>query len=85
MALAQSKTTARRQTGRSETERGKNMVSNFSGWPQASRDAREGGQALVEYTLLLMFVALVAVTALQTIGVNILGPLTEVATGVGGA
>jgi Flp pilus assembly pilin Flp len=61
------------------------MVSNISRWLRKSRDAHEGGQALVEYTLLLMFVALVAVTALQTIGLNILGPLTTVANGVGGA
>jgi len=59
------------------------MVSNISRRFQSG--AQEGGQALVEYTLLLMFVALVCVTALQSIGVNILGPLSDVATGVGGA
>jgi Flp pilus assembly pilin Flp len=52
---------------------------------QASEDDRESGQALVEYTLLLMCVALVTVTALTTIGVNILEPLSDVATGIGGA
>jgi Flp pilus assembly pilin Flp len=61
------------------------MVSNISRWLHESKDSREGGQALVEYTLLLMFVAMVAVTALQAIGVNILGPLSDVATGIGGA
>jgi Flp pilus assembly pilin Flp len=37
------------------------------------------GQALVEYALILMLVALVAVGALTTIGVNVIGPLTSVA------
>jgi Flp pilus assembly pilin Flp len=37
------------------------------------------GQALVEYALILMLVALVAVGVLTSIGVNVVGPLTSVA------
>jgi Flp pilus assembly pilin Flp len=37
------------------------------------------GQALVEYALILMLVALVAVGVLTSIGVNVIGPLTSVA------
>jgi Flp pilus assembly pilin Flp len=43
------------------------------GWRQ------DDGQALVEYTLILGFVALVAVTVLTTLGTNVTGPLTTVA------
>lgn len=39
----------------------------------------ERGQALVEYSLILLLVALVAVPALTAIGVNLIGPLTNVA------
>jgi Flp pilus assembly pilin Flp len=42
-----------------------------------ARDAE--GQALVEYALILMLVALVAVGVLTSIGVNVIGPLTSVA------
>jgi Flp pilus assembly pilin Flp len=41
------------------------------------KDAK--GQALVEYALILMLVALVAVGVLTSIGVNVVGPLTSVA------
>jgi Flp pilus assembly pilin Flp len=37
------------------------------------------GQALVEYALILMLVALVAVGVLTSIGVSVVGPLTSVA------
>ncbi len=43
----------------------------------AARNDR--GQALVEYSLVLLLVALVAVPVLTTIGVNLSGPLTSVA------
>lgn len=39
----------------------------------------ERGQALVEYSLILLLVALVAVPALTAIGVNLIDPLTNVA------
>ncbi len=39
----------------------------------------EEGQALVEYSLILLLVALVAVPGLTAIGVNVIGPLTNVA------
>ena len=48
-------------------------------------DAHESGQALVEYALILMFIALVAVTALESIGVGVAAPLMDVADGLGGA
>jgi Flp pilus assembly pilin Flp len=37
------------------------------------------GQALVEYSLVLLLVALAAVPILTTIGVSVTGPLTAVA------
>jgi Flp pilus assembly pilin Flp len=48
-------------------------------------DARESGQALVEYALILMFIALVCVTALEAIGVGVSQPLMDAADGLGGA
>jgi Flp pilus assembly pilin Flp len=45
----------------------------------------DGGQTLVEYTLILMFVVLLAVTALQVIGTNITQFISDAAAGVGGA
>jgi Flp pilus assembly pilin Flp len=40
--------------------------------------ASEDGQALVEYTLILLLVALVAVPMLSALGVSVGGPLTAV-------
>jgi Flp pilus assembly pilin Flp len=48
-------------------------------------DTRESGQALVEYALILMFIALVAVTALESIGIAVAAPLMDAADGLGGA
>jgi Flp pilus assembly pilin Flp len=48
-------------------------------------EAGDGGQTLVEYTLILMFVVLLAVTALQVIGTNITQFISDAAAGVGGA
>jgi Flp pilus assembly pilin Flp len=45
---------------------------------RAARDT-ERGQALVEYSLVLLLVALVAVPALTALGVNVIAPLTNVA------
>jgi Flp pilus assembly pilin Flp len=49
------------------------------------RGAGDDGQTLVEYTLILMFVVLLAVTALQVIGTNITQFISDAAAGVGGA
>lgn len=43
------------------------------------RAREEHGQALVEYALILTFVALVTVTVLGSIGQNVTGPITTVA------
>jgi Flp pilus assembly pilin Flp len=48
-------------------------------------DARESGQTLVEYAFILMLVALLTVTALQTIGESIQVFISDAAAGVGGA
>jgi Flp pilus assembly pilin Flp len=50
-----------------------------------ARAAGDDGQTLVEYTLILMFVVLLAVTALQVIGTNITQFISDAAAGVGGA
>jgi Flp pilus assembly pilin Flp len=50
-----------------------------------TEDTRESGQALVEYALILMFIALVAVTALESIGIAVAAPLMDAADGLGGA
>jgi Flp pilus assembly pilin Flp len=45
----------------------------------------EGGQTLVEYTLILMFVALVTVTALEALGLKVVGFIDDATAGFGGA
>jgi Flp pilus assembly pilin Flp len=40
--------------------------------------ASDDGQALVEYTLILLLIALVAVPMLSAVGVSVAGPLTAV-------
>jgi Flp pilus assembly pilin Flp len=60
-------------------------VLNISHLIRQDDEGRESGQALVEYTLLLMFIALVAVTALESIGLSVVEPISDVATGIGGA
>jgi Flp pilus assembly pilin Flp len=44
----------------------------------------DSGQTLVEYALILMFVALLGVTALQTIGVSVTQFISDAAAGLGG-
>jgi Flp pilus assembly pilin Flp len=46
--------------------------------------AQERGQALVEYALIVMLVALIAVAALETIGTSISQFIFDAAAGVGG-
>jgi Flp pilus assembly pilin Flp len=48
-------------------------------------EAGDSGQTLVEYTLILMLVVLLAVTALQVIGTSITQFIADAAAGVGGA
>lgn len=52
-------------------------------WPAEATD--ESGQTLVEYVLILMFVALVTVTALEAIGLTVTGFIDDAAAGFGGA
>jgi Flp pilus assembly pilin Flp len=54
------------------------MVSNIKSLLSDEGAAGDSGQALVEYALILMLVAMVSVAILTTIGQNILGPLTTV-------
>ena len=44
-----------------------------------TRCVAERGQALIEYALILMLVATVCVSVLTQIGINIFGPLDDVA------
>jgi Flp pilus assembly pilin Flp len=48
------------------------------------RHTDESGQTLVEYTLILMFVALVTIGAVETIGTTVADFLSDAAAGVGG-
>jgi Flp pilus assembly pilin Flp len=60
------------------------VFSNGSWFLEGSSDSGEDGQALVEYALLLMLIAMVAVTTLEQIGLSVIGPLTDVLVGLGG-
>ena len=44
------------------------------------RLARQDGQALVEYALIISFIAIVAVIAVKTIGTQVFGALSQVST-----
>jgi len=44
-----------------------------------ARTAREEGQALVEYSLILALVSIVSIAALELLGTNISGSLEELA------
>ena len=46
---------------------------------------REEGQALVEYALILALIAVVAIGALQALGLNVTQQLQNIADAVGGA
>jgi Flp pilus assembly pilin Flp len=46
------------------------------------KDDAETGQALVEYALILMLVAMVSVAILGAIGQSVLGPLTSVGNAI---
>jgi Flp pilus assembly pilin Flp len=57
----------------------------FSKIRSLNQRAGDDGQTLVEYTLILMLVVLLSVTALQVIGTNITQFISDAAAGVGGA
>ena len=60
------------------------MLDRFNLWVAALAGRiqelkREDGQAMVEYALILALVSVVAITALQLIGTNVLGIFTKIA------
>ena len=61
------------------------MVSNIRRFIQQGEDPREGGQALVEYALILMLIAFVAFAGLQLIGTSVVSAISDAAAGFGGA
>jgi Flp pilus assembly pilin Flp len=54
------------------------MVSNINSLLHDDRGADDGGQALVEYAMILMLVAMVSVAVLTAIGQNVLEPLASI-------
>ena len=67
------------------------MLDRFNVWAtmvvarvQELKD-REEGQALVEYALILALIAVVSITVLTTLGVNVASRLGQIATAVGNA
>ena len=61
------------------------MISRIWNLRPERDDQGESGQALVEYTLVLMLVALLTIGALTTIGTTVSSFLTSIANGFGGA
>ena len=61
------------------------MISNISRFTPQGEEARESGQALVEYTLLLMLICFVCFFALEALGTSVVGALGDAAAGFGGA
>ena len=57
------------------------LVSRFTG---NNVGGDEAGQSLVEYTLILLLVVLVTVTALQLIGTTVSSLIQQAAAGFGG-
>jgi pilus assembly protein Flp/PilA len=56
------------------------MLTKLYTWAQARKPAREEeGQSLAEYGLILALIAVVAITALTTLGGNIASTLGQVA------
>jgi pilus assembly protein Flp/PilA len=47
--------------------------------------SEEGGQALVEYALILALIAVVSIAVLTTLGQNVAAKLGDIATAIGGA
>jgi Flp pilus assembly pilin Flp len=61
------------------------VISNISRFTRQGEEARESGQALVEYTLLLMLICFVCFVALEALGTSVVGALGDAAAGFGGA
>lgn len=61
------------------------MISNIKRFTREGEDTRESGQALVEYTLILMLIAFVAFATLEVLGTSVVGALGDAAAGFGGA
>jgi Flp pilus assembly pilin Flp len=61
------------------------VFSNIRRSARLVNETDESGQTLVEYTLILMFVALVTVTALEAIGLTVIGFIEDATAGFGGA
>jgi Flp pilus assembly pilin Flp len=60
------------------------VFSKISRTTRRSEDSCESGQALVEYALILMLVALVTLAALETIGGTVSEFFSDAADGFGG-
>jgi Flp pilus assembly pilin Flp len=60
------------------------VFSKISYTTRQGEDSSESGQALVEYALILMLVALVTLAALETIGGTVSQFLSDAADGFGG-
>jgi Flp pilus assembly pilin Flp len=57
------------------------VISTIVHSARPGEDTRDGGQALVEYALILMLVAIVAFAALEAIGTSVAGALSDAAAG----
>jgi Flp pilus assembly pilin Flp len=60
------------------------VFSKISSVARRGEDSSESGQALVEYALILMFVAILTLAALETIGGTVSQFLSDAAAGFGG-
>jgi pilus assembly protein Flp/PilA len=59
------------------------MTKGFSRFEELRSE--EGGQALVEYALILALIAVVSIAVLTTLGQNVAAKLGDIATAIGGA
>jgi Flp pilus assembly pilin Flp len=61
------------------------VFSNIRKFGLGSEDARESGQALVEYALIVTVIAMLCVGALTSIGGSVSQVFTDLATAIAGA
>jgi Flp pilus assembly pilin Flp len=61
------------------------VISNISRLIRQGKKTRESGQALVEYTLILMLICFVVFGALESFAPSVVGSLEDAAAGFGGA